>query len=88
MNPPDYTDLSICVDCLALIANGTLGQGDDGADAAHGHAMRYRWPDHHIVPACSEGCEGHFSWSSCQGCGSRDGGDRHPAVAFAIVSRS
>ena len=31
---------------------------------------------------CQEGCEGWFSWSSCDRCGSRLGGERHPAVEW------
>lgn len=75
-------ELSVCVDCLAIAANGELGQGDTKADEAHAEAMSSQlmgdapW----LVPACPEDCEGWFSWSRCDGCGSTLGGDRHPAA--------
>jgi hypothetical protein len=79
-----------CVDCLALDANGTLGDGVgvDHSDMEHARRMDAQWP---IVDGwtlsnnCDENCEGHFSWARCIGCGSTLGGDRHPAVAMRKV---
>jgi hypothetical protein len=71
-------DLWICVDCLFVVANGV--ETPDQAKAAD--AMAVRWPEHIIVPAAQEDEEPHFSWSSCDGCGSSLGGDRERAAAL------
>lgn len=76
-------EIAVCIDCLAMMCNGELGQGDETADMEHAEAMREAWPDGDIVPACPEDCEGWFSMSPCDGCGSHLGGDRHPATVFA-----
>lgn len=86
--PEEYADLSVCVDCLMMQANGTLGQGDDAADHAHAELMAAQWPDHDLANNCPEGCEGSFSWQSCDGCGSTLGGDRHPMAAFPHTRNS
>lgn len=68
---PEPMELSLCVDCAYLDANGLpniLSTPDceplsllDGID---------------IGPTDQHCCEGHFSWSPCEGCGSRLGGLR------------
>ena len=88
MHATETYDLSVCVDCLAIMANGTLGAEDAAEDAAHAARMAEQWPGFHLVPACPEDCEGHFSWARCEGCGSSLGGDRHPATAFARKAQS
>ena len=35
--------LRICVDCLMMLANGELGQGDEAAETAHVDAMSRLW---------------------------------------------
>jgi hypothetical protein len=71
-----HDDLAVCVDCAMLIANG------EGTDE-HADAVAARWPGMNtLVLACPEDCEGWFSSSPCDGCGSTLDGDRHPAVAF------
>jgi len=79
-----FNEISICVDCLIFLANG-----DDQSEAGDiAERIEAQWseedPDLHweIVPNCPEDCDGWFSWSSCDGCGSHLGGDRHPAVAI------
>jgi hypothetical protein len=62
--------------------------GDDGennANSRHAARMDAHWQGYHVVPACPEDCEGEFSWSSCDGCGSTLGGDRHPAIAWKVT---
>ncbi len=61
--------------------------GDDqwnNANTRHAARMNAHWPGEdgwELVPGDCEGsCE--FSWSSCDGCGSSLGGDRHHAVAW------
>lgn len=77
-----------CTDCLMMDANGTLGDVSEEADVAHAAAMEVQWPTAdgwHTHNVCDEDCEGSFSWSTCDGCGSHLGGDRHPAVAMREV---
>lgn len=80
-------EIVVCGDCLLLIANGELTDSD-GNDIAEAHAAKITalWGDEkgswHLVPACDENCDGEFSSSQCDGCGSTLGGDRHKAVVF------
>lgn len=80
-----HVDLSICVDCLMFVANGevTDSQGND-VTAEHAAKITEQWGDdaQHLVPACPEECEGWFSHSSGDGCGSTLGGERHPAAVL------
>lgn len=65
--------------------------GDDHQNnAASRHAARIdaHWPAADgwtIAPNCPEECEGGFSWSGCDACGSTLGGERHPAVAMKVA---
>lgn len=80
--------LRICYDCLAILANGELGQGDDAADAAHIAAMNAHWGEGEITLGCldieceDDGEECGFSWQSCPVCGSTLGGDRFHATGW------
>lgn len=62
--------------------------GDDqehNANSRHAARMNAHWPGEdgwELSPNCHQECDGEFSWSSCDGCGSTLGGDRHPAVAW------
>lgn len=74
-----------CIDCTMAIANGDFSSMTD-YDVA-------RWNERvaaialyelgTVVMACDEDCEGYFSWSSCDYCGSSLGGDRHPIAVLA-----
>lgn len=78
-------DIRICVDCLMFTANGELADPDGDLDA-HVAAMEEQWPSANgwdVIPTCDD--EGGFSWSQCDGCGSRLGGDRFDAVAMREV---
>ena len=72
-----------CVDCLMLVANDEVTDGD-GNDITAEHAalvMAYLGLPRvltHLAPACEEDCEGWFSYSRCDVCGTSLGGDRHP----------
>lgn len=83
MNPTNLEEYSgeVCVDCLFLLANGEVPEErPDLADE-----IEEQWPaadGWQLVITCEEGCEGGFSWSSCDACGSTLGGDRHPFVAM------
>lgn len=84
MPTPEDFDLEVCVDCLQLIANGEdyteAGDLEDRIAAI--------WPPEdgwRLAPNCPpDGDCGGFSWSPCDACGSRLGGDRHYAVAFRV----
>ena len=76
---------SVCIDCALAIANDDVsGMSDERyrewADGCDRIAL-YELGD--VVMACSEDCEGRFSWSPCDHCGSELGGDRHPIAVFA-----
>lgn len=84
-------DLAICVDCLMMLANGELGQGDTAAEDAHAEKMAAQWGDAELtlgslgVDSTDDDDERDqlgFSWSSCEGCGSTFGGDRFAATAW------
>ena len=78
-----------CTDCLMMMANGTLGQGDAEADIAHAEKMhayldqRVGRSDWSAAPSGGEDDEPHFSWRACQACGSQLGGDREK---FALLA--
>lgn len=79
-----YSDLSVCVDCTMLIANGEVQ--DDGRDITEEHAAKVaaQWGEDaiHLVLSCPDECEGWSSSSECDGCGSTLGGERHPAAVL------
>lgn len=77
-------EIEICSDCTLLVANGEIDHLSEADQEAHAKRIAERWgPGQPLVLACGVECEGFFSWSSCEGCGSALGGDRHPAVVFA-----
>ena len=85
----DTETLDACVDCLMLVANDDVTDGD-GNDITAEHAAKviaYLGIPRvltYLAPACDEDCEGHFSWSQCESCGSWLGGDRHPLVLMGV----
>lgn len=76
----DKIELSVCVSCLEVLANGV--ETTEHEQVARDMHEKWGGDERHIVPACTDECEGGFSWTSCDGCGSTLGGDRHPAVAL------
>lgn len=68
-------ELSACVDCLMLVANGNVP--DDRPELSDDIATYLRLkPNQHLV--CSGDSEyDEFSWSRCECCGSNLGGSRH-----------
>lgn len=79
-----------CVDCVQYIANGeppltdpdTGEDMDESATTAWVSAWATRNAGIHWVLGDSEG--DNFSWSLCDTCGSRLGGNRHPVVGFSV----
>lgn len=75
-------DISVCQDCLMLIANGdTSGAADDYP------GLLPEWDGWYLAPGGEEDDEG-FSRSGCEGCGSSLGGDRYKVRAFKIKQGS
>ena len=73
-------ELSLCGDCIYTDANGwdeeLAGPLPDPAPMSllEGWLISPNDTDHM--------CEGHFSWSPCDGCGNRDGGTRYCYTAI------
>jgi hypothetical protein len=70
-------EIEICVDCLTYLANGEVFDAN-GEDIAVNHAAKITgvWGDN--FPTLG-GDDAGFSWQSCDGCGTRLGGDRFTA---------
>lgn len=93
MDTSNTVDLSVCVDCLFLLANGEVqdGEGND-ITQEHAHKVRMLWSDTEITlgslecrycPTEENGdCESWFSYLPCNCCGSSLGGDRSHATAW------
>jgi hypothetical protein len=72
------TEIQVCVDCLLLIANGETTESTTVEE--HAAKMDALWSDDWHIVLGSDG-ESNFSWSSCEGCGSKLGGARETAFA-------
>jgi hypothetical protein len=80
MNIVDHLELSVCVVCLHLLANGEFNDGTDAAEnAAIGMILLRGATARHLV---ADGEDLGFSTSSCDGCGDTDHGDRYRAIAL------
>jgi len=71
--------LEVCDDCAMLIANGELPEDNPE------FRLSGDWDGYHLALDCPEDCES-FTMSSCDGCESPLGGNRHPAVAFKVAT--
>jgi hypothetical protein len=73
-----------CADCIAWIANGDVPE-DRPALAAD---IKRVWGDaaRHLVYSGGEDAEPSFSWSPCECCGSRLGGNHEPFAVLAEES--
>ena len=69
-------EFDVCVDCAMFIANGETPEDNPEFTLLPG------WDGWHVVLDSNDDGDTHFSWSSCEGCGSRLGGDRLPAAAW------
>lgn len=74
------TDLSACVDCLMVIANGEYPEDEERRDAIVAGEKREYEAGWIWAYDCPEDCEGWFSMSPCDICRSPLGGDRHPVA--------
>ena len=79
--PLEADDVSACTDCLLTVANDLPEDLDPARVEAITTGLaafaRDGWT---LTPG--DGDEQHFSWSSCQVCGDRRGGDRHHLSAI------
>jgi hypothetical protein len=76
----EITDLSVCIVCVHLIANGEYDDGTDAADVC-GEGQQRIWGDDAAHMALGDNDFG-FSWSPCEGCGESLAGDRFYAVVM------
>lgn len=76
----ETTELNVCEVCIHLLANGEYNDGENTAEQCSEGQLRI-WGDdvRHLVPG-GDGLG--FSWSSCDGCGDTDGGDRFRAFVM------
>jgi len=73
----DITELSVCVVCIHLLANGEYDDGTDAAEVASAGQLA-KWGDdvQHLVAG---GDDLGFMKSDCDGCGDHHHGDRFRA---------
>lgn len=69
------TELSVCADCVYVLANGAENEEQEAA----ADAIAGRYTAGELVPG---GDDLGFSWSQCEGCLSTLGGDRFTAYYF------
>jgi hypothetical protein len=80
MNIVDHLELSVCVVCLHLLANGEFNDGTNTAEVvATGMERQWGATARHLI---ADGEDLGFSTSSCDGCGDTDHGDRYRAIAL------
>jgi hypothetical protein len=73
----DPIELSVCVDCVQLLANGEINDGTDAAERCADGQLRVWGPE--LKHMTLGGEELGFSHESCNGCGNVLGGDRFRA---------
>lgn len=71
-----YDTLAGCSDCVAIIANGDLGEGDTVANEAHTARMLARVGAEYMRGLFVGNGAEWFSWQSCEICGGKVGGTR------------
>jgi hypothetical protein len=74
-----FDNLYVCTDCVFYIANGDLPEDDTNAWSPDNFDAR--WRDYNVCCGDSEK-DNEFSWSRCDGCGSKLGGARFHCVAL------
>lgn len=75
----DIIHLMGCADCVQWLANGEAPDHEIEWSADN---IKSRWRGYHVCVAGDENTEEHFSWRSCDVCGSRLGGSRYPCAAW------
>lgn len=75
----EYHGLQGCIDCTMAIANGDYPEDEARFDAVLNGERKWASQGYVLVATTEE--DTHFSWASCDVCGSTLGGDRHPLAA-------
>jgi hypothetical protein len=75
----ETTDLQVCHDCIMYIANGDLP--DDNPANWQPEQVDRAWQGYQLALGDSDK-DDEFSWSPCEGCGSRLAGNRFHCVAI------
>jgi len=89
-------EISVCTDCLMLIANGEVSDDhpdnrpdddqDNNASSRHANKINAIWPFENGWHLSIGDDHTEFSWRRCEGCGSRLGGDREQAFAMRSIT--
>jgi hypothetical protein len=79
----DIAHLSVCVDCIQLLANGEINDGEDTAERT-GRGLARQWGDD-VAHLFAGDAEFGYSTRACEGCGDADHGDRFAAVLLRPV---
>ena len=80
MTDDDTYELSVCVDCIILLANGETPPDMDEQETDRWiENIAHRWNGYYVAPGDDDNG---FSMDSCDHCGSRLGGDRFQAFAW------
>lgn len=74
-----YDNVMVCMDCAMYIANGDLP--DYNPDNWSAADLERNWRGYNLYVGDTEK-DDEFSWSQCDGCGSRLGGSRFHCVAL------
>lgn len=73
------SELSVCGNCLCIVANGDwTGCADEAEEARIREALDEIGT--HLVPSCDENCEGEFTWTPCDLCGATGREDHFLAI--------
>jgi hypothetical protein len=75
---PEVFDVFVCVDCGFFLANGEPDETDPRWNKA---ALLKNWEGYHLVNGDTEK-DHEFSWTPCEGCGTKAGGTRMHCVAW------
>ena len=77
--------IDVCTDCLMVIANGEFEAVAPEVAAAVARGIHDMHAEGYMV-ALENTDAGHFSWSDCDLCQTKLGGDRWPAVLVPLAA--
>ena len=75
-------DFEGCSDCLMFVANGDMPEDREGFVEDF-----ELWTEGFVICLGDNDIDLGFSWSRCECCGSRLGGDRHRLVGFESFTK-
>ncbi|MCO1657436.1 hypothetical protein [Pseudonocardia humida] len=85
-NQHAYDDLSICVVCQHLLANGEYNDGTTAAETA-ATGMLKLWGNNALL-LIPDGTDLGYRTTTCESCGNTDHGDRYRAALFTPRRKS